>query len=248
MKKILTLLVLCAASCSPLPAQNTLAGNLTVQQALKLLGTSTPAQLTANANDYAPAGFATAAVLRIQSDAPRTITGLAGGAAGRMVWLTNVGSQTISLATDSSASSAANRFAFGASGFDLPAGGSLSIWYDTASSRWRAATNLAAGGGGTTIDQTARDAAAAAQATADSKQPALANAGTLAKVTESAGLPLWDGAAEQQQFFGERRLTSVGVRDDGECPALGHRLLQFSHPLPVPNGCHRRQVPIKGFF
>lgn len=38
-------------------------------------------------------------------------------------------------------------------------------------------------------------AAAAAQATADSKQAALANAGTLAKVSESAGLPLWDGAA-----------------------------------------------------
>ena len=195
MKKLLTLLVLCAASCSPLPAQNTIAGNLTVQQALKLTGSASPAQLTANANDYAPAGFASAAVLRLESDVPRTITGLAGGAAGRMVWLTNVGSQTISLATESSASSAANRFAFGASGFDLPAGGSLSIWYDTTSSRWRSATNLAAGGGGTTVDQTARDAAAAAQATADSKQPALANAATLAKVTESAGLPLWDGAA-----------------------------------------------------
>ena len=195
MKKLLTILVLCATSCSPLPAQNTLAGNLTVQQSLKLTGAASPAQLTANANDYAPAGFASAAVLRLESDVPRTITGLAGGAAGRMVWLTNVGSQTISLATESSASSAANRFAFGASGFDLPAGGSLSIWYDTTSSRWRSATNLAAGGGGTTVDQTARDAAAAAQATADSKQPALANAGTLAKITESAGLPLWDGAA-----------------------------------------------------
>ena len=208
-----TVLFLAALSLAPFAqAQNTLAGNLTVQQTVKLTGAASPAQLTANANDYAPAGFATAAVLRIQSDAPRAITGLAGGVAGRMVWLTNVGAHTISLATESASSAAADRFAFGASGFDLYAGGSLSIWYDTASSRWRAATNLAAGGGGTTIDQTARDAAAAAQATADSKQPALANAATLAKVGESAGLPLWDGAAwPGGGSGGSGTVTSVSV-------------------------------------
>ena len=127
MKKLLTLLVLCATSCSPLHAQNTLAGNLTVQQTVKLTGAASPAQITANVNDYAPAGLSTAAVLRLQSDVPRTITGLAGGVSGRMVWLTNVGSQTISLATESVLSTAANRFDFGASGFDLSAGGSLSI-------------------------------------------------------------------------------------------------------------------------
>ncbi len=191
-----TAILLAALCLAPYAqAQNTLAGNLTVQQTVKLTGAASPAQITSNVNDYAPTGFATASVLRLQSDVPRTITGLAGGVAGRMVWLTNVGSQTITLATESASSTAANRFAFGALGFDLPAGGSLSIWYDTTSSRWRAATNLAAGGGGGTIDQTARDAAAAAQATADGKQDALANAATLAKVSESGGLPLWDGSA-----------------------------------------------------
>lgn len=194
MRKLITLLGILAASCSPLPAQNTLAGNLTVQQTVKLTGAASPSQLTSNVDDYAPTGFATAAVLRLQSDVPRTITGLAGGAAGRMVWLTNVGAQTLSLATESASSAAANRFAFGASSFDLVAGGSISIWYDTTSSRWRSATNLAAGGGGGTVDQTARDAAAAAQATADGKQDALSNASTLAKITEAAGLPLWDGS------------------------------------------------------
>ena len=193
MKKILTLLVLCAASCYPLPAQNTLAGNLTVQQALKLLGTSTPAQLTANVNDYAPTGFATASTVRLSSDNLRTITGLAGGVAGRTVTLMNVGEFAITLASESPASVAINRFAIGSTDFALPKGSALTFWYDGTSSRWRAMSSTLVDG--TAIDQVARDAAAVAQSTADSKQAALTNAATLAKVTESAGLPLWDGAA-----------------------------------------------------
>lgn len=175
-------------------AQNTLAGNLTVQKTVTFSGAITPPALTANANDYAPANFSTATVLRVSSDAARTITGLAGGAGGRLVSLINIGSQTITLASESSLSTAANRFAFGVLPFDIAPGGSLSIWYDATSARWRSTTNLTTTSG-SAIDQTARDAASAAQATADSKQAALSNAATLAKVTESAGLPLWDGAA-----------------------------------------------------
>jgi hypothetical protein len=33
-----------------------------------------------------------------------------------------------------------------------------------------------------------------------------------------------NGAAEQQQFFGERGLTGIRVRDNSECAAAGDRL------------------------
>lgn len=208
MKKLLTPLLLCLLGPTVSLAQHTLAGNLTVQQTVKLTGTITPSTITSGVNDYAPTGFSTAAVVRLLADAPRTVTGLAGGAAGRMVWLTNVGTQTITLATESASSTSANRFALGALPFDLMAGNSVSIWYDGTSARWRAGAPVATGGG-TAVDQTARDAAAAAQATADSKQDALANASTLAKVTEAAGLPLWDGAAWPGDGTGT--VTSVSV-------------------------------------
>ena len=94
MKKLIILLAL-SLCCVGVQAQNTLAGNLTVQQTVKLLGTSTPAQLTANVNDYAPTGFGTASTVRLSSDNLRTVTGLAGGAAGRTVTLMNIGESSV---------------------------------------------------------------------------------------------------------------------------------------------------------
>jgi hypothetical protein len=101
------------------------------------LGTSlTPPQITADQNDYAPAGLATAGVLRIYSDAPRTITGLLGGPAGRLLVVQNAGSFPITLANNAAASAAANRFALSQNNvllpqmqtllfYDLPASGSV---------------------------------------------------------------------------------------------------------------------------
>src|SRR3954468_10962227 len=68
-------------------------GNFTLPHALLLSGVIAPPQLTANQNDYNPTGAATAAVLQLSSDASRTITGLAGGAEGRVLSLINIGSQ-----------------------------------------------------------------------------------------------------------------------------------------------------------
>jgi hypothetical protein len=101
------------------------------------LGTSlTPPQIVADQNDYAPAGLATAGVLRIYSDAARTITGLLGGPAGRVLVVQNAGNFPITLANANAASAAANRFAFDTSHvlfpqmqailfYDLPASGSV---------------------------------------------------------------------------------------------------------------------------
>ena len=148
MKKLLTLLAFFVASCSPLPAQNTLAGNLTVQQSVKFTGDITPPQLTVDVNDYAPASFAAATIVRVSADAPRVITGLAGGADGRIVWLSNIGGYPISLAHAFTGSAAANRFDLGGANYELAAGNGLGLWYDATAARWRPLSGLAAGGGG----------------------------------------------------------------------------------------------------
>jgi len=104
-------------------------------------GDITPAQLTADVNDYNPAGLSTASVLRLSSDATeRKITGIAGGADGRVLTLINVGANTIYLSSESASSTAANRIsvAGGGSGYYyIPAIASIQIIYDSTASRWR---------------------------------------------------------------------------------------------------------------
>ena len=84
--------------------------SLTVSGAFVSSGTLSPAQITSNQNDYAPTGFSTAFLLNLTTDADRTVTGLAGGATGRMIFLLNGGSFNITLAANSGSSSSANRF------------------------------------------------------------------------------------------------------------------------------------------
>lgn len=103
---------------------------------LFLTGDVSPAQITANQNDYNPANLDTASVLRLSSDATRNVTGLAGGGDGRVLTLHNVGTNPIVLKDASSSSSAGNRFSFG---FDvaLAAKQSVTLWYDVTDARWR---------------------------------------------------------------------------------------------------------------
>jgi len=111
-------------------------GNLALPRGLALTGVVAPAPIAANQNDYNPAGLATASVLQISADAPRSISGLAGGAEGRLVTLINVGGQPITLLDDSAASAAANRFALG--GPVVIAGRQAAILrYDATASRWQ---------------------------------------------------------------------------------------------------------------
>lgn len=112
-------------------------GNLALPRGLALTGVSAPAPLTADHNDFAPAGIAAASVLKIAADAPRSISGLATGAEGRIVCIVNVGSQPVTLLDDSAASLAANRFAL--SGNLALAGKQATVLrYDGAAARWQA--------------------------------------------------------------------------------------------------------------
>jgi hypothetical protein len=111
-------------------------GNLALPRGLILTGVVSPPQITANQNDYNPTGAATASVLQLSSDTSRNITGLAGGAEGRLVSLINIGGQPIVLADESSSSSAANRFTLGAS-LTVAAKQAALLRYDGAAARWR---------------------------------------------------------------------------------------------------------------
>jgi hypothetical protein len=125
-------------------------GNLSLPRGLALTGVIAPATITANQNDYTPAGIGTAAVLQLATDAARNLSGLAGGAEGRVVSIVNVGSQPLTLLDDNAASSAANRLVLGGN-LTLGTRQAAMLRYDATASRWqliaaasglRAANNL----------------------------------------------------------------------------------------------------------
>jgi hypothetical protein len=136
------------------PASGDLSGTypapsvIRASQAFALTGVITPATITSDQNDYNPAGLSTATTLRVSSDATRTVTGLAGGAAGRQVILINVGVNSIVLEDESLSSTAANRLSIG-SDVTLVSGSVITMIYDATSSRWRSqgGTGGAASGG-----------------------------------------------------------------------------------------------------
>ncbi len=110
-------------------------GNAALSRGVALTGVVSPSQITSNQNDYNPAGIASASVLNLYSDASRTVTGLAGGAEGRVIALINTGTQTILLLNESASSTAANRFALGS---DLTIGAKRAaiLRYDGTAARW----------------------------------------------------------------------------------------------------------------
>lgn len=108
-----------------------------VSGTFSLTGDISPSQITANQNDYNPTGLSTASVLRLNTDASRDITGLQGGADGRLIVITNVGSFAMVLKDESGSSTAANRFALAAD-ITLATDQSVVLQYDSTSSRWRA--------------------------------------------------------------------------------------------------------------
>lgn len=122
-------------------------GTLDIQEALTFSGDISPSQITADQNNYAPTGFSTATILRLNSDATRNITGLAGGSDGRTVFIHNVGSFNIVLKDESASSTAGNRFALTAD-VTLAADATSMLQYDSTSSRWRVIGGAGSGGAG----------------------------------------------------------------------------------------------------
>lgn len=112
-------------------------GNTAFPRGVLLTGVISPSQITSNQNDYNPAGIGSASVLNLSSDTLRSVSGLAGGAEGRVVALINTGSQIISLLNENALSTAANRFSFGS---DMTVCGKQAVLlrYDGTASRWHA--------------------------------------------------------------------------------------------------------------
>ena len=111
-------------------------GNIALLRGVALSGMIAPPQITANQNDYNPAGAAAASVLQLNSDASRSISGLAGGAEGCVVSLINIGGQPIVLLDESASSTAANRFTLGAT-LTIAAKQAAMLRYDGTAARWR---------------------------------------------------------------------------------------------------------------
>lgn len=116
-------------------ASPALTGTVDVQQAIQFSGDISPAQITANTNDYNPTNLATSSVLRLSTDASRNLTGLAGGSDGRLIMIHNVGSFNLVLIDDAT-STAANRFALNHD-LTIPPDGMVFLLYDATTSRWR---------------------------------------------------------------------------------------------------------------
>ncbi len=98
-----------------------------------------PAQITADTNNYAPG---TGWFIRLSSDASRNLTGLVAGVDGQVFEIWNVGTNNIVLQDESSttASTAANRFLTStAADLTVAPKGCARGRYDTTSARWRVA-------------------------------------------------------------------------------------------------------------
>lgn len=112
-----------------------------IVEPFRLTTTLSPAALSGTNNDYAPTGHGAAAIFRLTvSSGTPVITGLAGGAEGRVVVLTNIhATNSIDLSHDTGGSSAANRFFFhdAATKTIPPLGGTITLFYDDTTDRWR---------------------------------------------------------------------------------------------------------------
>ena len=75
-------------------------------------GTISPASLSASQDDWNPTGLSGALVVNITASTDISITGIAGGATGRILILVNSSAVTITLPHFNTSSSAANRFYF----------------------------------------------------------------------------------------------------------------------------------------
>lgn len=102
--------------------------------------TITPAQITANQNNYNPSGLSGATVLRLSTDTTRSVTGLQGGTDGRLIQLINVGSFAVQLVDNSGSSSAANVFRFLGADYYIYPGDAVALRYDNTLTAWVLAT------------------------------------------------------------------------------------------------------------
>lgn len=112
-----------------------------------LLGDISPSISSGIFNDWNPTGLSTATVIRVTSTGgASSITGISGGADGRLLVLVNVGTNDVSLTDASGSSSAANRFENNGD-ITIATKQAAILLYDSTSSRWRAIARPSSGGG-----------------------------------------------------------------------------------------------------
>lgn len=92
---------------------------------------STPPILTSTVHNYPIGNYS---LLRLGSTVSVTITGFAGGTQGKVLWVINVGNNTIVLANQNTSSYAQNRIIGNVS---LAANSTSLLWYDSTTQRWR---------------------------------------------------------------------------------------------------------------
>ncbi len=121
----------------------TIGGSLKAKSQLLIEGDISDT-IAAQADNYNPTGLATASVIRITLTGAQTITGLAGGADGRVVVVMNVDTaDALTIAHESASSTAANRFTLrGAANKILAAVSAAWFMYDATASRWRLLGNF----------------------------------------------------------------------------------------------------------
>lgn len=128
---------LSSSDFAALTAANTFTNTNLFLGALSERGTISPPQIVANTDNYAPASFATCSVMRLSTDAARNLTGIAGGADGRLIRVFNVGAFNLVLVHDAT-STAANRFLCpGSANYTVTPNSAVILWYDATSQRWR---------------------------------------------------------------------------------------------------------------
>lgn len=127
-------------------------GSVLLGDALFVSNSVSPAQITADQNDYAPTSGDFAFVWRVNADNNvRKITGAAVGTwavkDGRLLAIMNVGATTVTLTHQDAGSTAANRFYFpGNANCVLNPGGSILLWYDSTLAAWTVLSSNAASG------------------------------------------------------------------------------------------------------
>lgn len=133
-------------------------GQVKIQEDWGFSGSSilTPAQITANQDNYAPTGIGAASVLRLSTDASRNITGISAPSPeyARRLIVQNIGSFNVVLKDDVT-STAANRFQLTAD-VTLTPMQHVELIYDTTLDRWV----LIGGTGGSITDHTHESAGA----------------------------------------------------------------------------------------
>jgi hypothetical protein len=107
-----------------------------------------PAQITANVDNYNPTGFQVSneivkSLLRLDLDANHNVTGLVPSttATANIVTISNISGFNLKLKNNNAGSTAANRFLFKAD-ITIDKDESLTIYYDTVSLRWRVYNNV----------------------------------------------------------------------------------------------------------